>query len=151
MPQDVPSEPPPGPKPKPVIRWGMTEEDYVVVYRGFDLAGLDLVESMLRAEGFEPRRLGKAQPALLGMGNATLEQLIAVAPEHEAAARALIAASQQAPSDPAQLKALEAQALDAAPIEEVRGESGVARRGVWIRIGLLLIWLALVVYAAFRQ
>jgi hypothetical protein len=126
----------------------MTASDYVVVYRGFDPAGLDLVESMLRAEGLEPRRLGKAQAALLGIGNAALEQLIAVAPEHESAALALIAASQQA-SEPGQLEALEAQALQArVPPDDVAVEGPSSQT---VRLVLLLAAIVVVTLFALRS
>ena len=94
----------------------MSDENYVVVYRGFDLSALDLVESMLQAEGITPRRQGKTVPSMLGLGNAALEQLIAVAPERAAEARALIAASDHAQPQ-SEVDDLEAQALGARSVE----------------------------------
>jgi hypothetical protein len=90
-------------------------DDWVVVYRGYSVPALDLVQAMLHAEGFSPRRLGKASPALLGIGNSAVEQLIEVPRAHEQAALALIAASAQGSSDAAQAEELEEQALSAPP------------------------------------
>jgi PleD family two-component response regulator len=104
----------------------MHHDDWVVVYRGFAVPALDLVQAMLDAEGFEPRRLGRANPALLGVGNAAVEQLIEVRREHENAAVALITASLQASPDAAQSEKLEQQALSA-PIEP--SSRSVADRG----------------------
>jgi hypothetical protein len=88
-------------------------DEWVVVYRGLAVPALDLVQAMLHAEGLEPRRLGKASPALLGIGNFAVEQLIEVPRKHEQAALALIAASLLPPTDEAQSEALENEALNA--------------------------------------
>lgn len=88
-------------------------DDWVVVYRGFAVPALDLVQAMLHAEGLEPRRLGKASPALLGIGNFAVEQLIEVSREHEQAALALLAASVQGSTDTERSEELETQALNA--------------------------------------
>jgi hypothetical protein len=89
----------------------MDGNDWVVVYRGFAVPALDLVQAMLHAEGLEPRRLGNASPALLGVGNFAVEQLIEVPRKHEQAALALIAAS--GPTDEGQSDELENEALNA--------------------------------------
>jgi hypothetical protein len=119
-------------------------DDFVVVYRGFSLPALELVEAMLRAEGLAPRRRGKASPALLGMGDYSVEQLIEVPREHEPAARALIASSANAP---AQTDELEAQALSARPAASgaMADERGGFDRTVIAAIVLVavavLLWL----------
>lgn len=92
----------------------MAGDDWVVVYRGFAVSALDMVQTMLSAEGLEPRRLGNASPALMGVGDWAVEQLIEVPRGHEQAARALIAASPPASGeDPQQSADLEAEALSA--------------------------------------
>lgn len=122
----------------------MGSDDYVIVYRGFDVTGLDMVESMLRAEGLEPQRLGKAQPALLGVGNAAVEQLIAVAPEHADAAISLIGASQRVPNGQLELAELEAQALSAEPARS----PGI--RGPNLKLLVLLILGGALLYSLLR-
>jgi len=112
---------------------------WVVVYRGFAVPALDLVQAMLEAEGLEPRRLGKANPAMLGIGNSAVEQLIEVRREHEQAAVALIAASLQGSADAAQSEELEQQALNA-PMEP-------SNRGVPERGGFSAQMIALIVAA----
>ncbi len=126
----------------------MHGDDWVIVYRGFSVPALDLAETMLRAEGLEPRRLGQARPSLLGVGDSAIEQLIEVPREHEQAARDLIAASLQTSGDAKQADELEAQALNAAP--EPPGDAADAKGGgfdaktlaLFIGLGLLLyFWL----------
>jgi hypothetical protein len=98
---------------------------------------------MLRAEGLEPRRLGKASPALLGAGDWAIEQLIEVPRQHEPAARALIAASR--PGEDAQSNDLDVQALSAGPAPAIgagrpeRGFSGLI-------IGLIVALAALLFF-----
>lgn len=127
----------------------MSAADFVVVYRGFETATLDLVEAMLRAEGLGPRRLGRANPALAGVGNSAVEQLIEVPREHEQPARALIAAVQEAPATPDQLADLEAQAMSA------EGREGDAldqtdTSGPDLRLMVLLVIAAILVFVALR-
>lgn len=96
--------------------------DWVVVYRGFAVPTLDLVQAMLDAEGLEPRRLGKASPALLGVGNSAVEQLIEVPREHEQSALALIAASLGGLNETAPSDDLEQQALNAPSDSAIAGQ-----------------------------
>jgi hypothetical protein len=119
-------------------------DDWVVVYRGFAVPTLDLVQTMLQAEGLEPRRLGKATPALLGVGSFAVEQLIEVPRQHEETARALIAASLQAPTDAAQSEELEAQALSM-PAEPSDSEEA-KRRGFSAQTIALIVVVAIVLY-----
>lgn len=111
------------------------------------MPALDLVQAMLHAEGLEPRRLGKASPALLGLGNSAVEQLIEVPREHEQAALALIAASLQGSPDAAQSEDLEKQALSA-PMEpsnrtvpERGGFSAQMIALIVVVIILLFLWM----------
>lgn len=73
-----------------------------MVFRGFAPESLDLVESMLEAEGLEPVRLGRSNAALAGVGTWAVEQLITVPEERESAARALIGSTLQ-PTDEEEL------------------------------------------------
>lgn len=89
----------------------MRAVDPVVVYRGFDVITLQLVETRLRLEGFEARRLGRVDPALLGAGGSAFEQAITVPEAQAEAASALIAELQATAADPATGAALEALAV----------------------------------------
>jgi len=120
------------------------QDDWVVVYRGHAMSALDLVEAMLAAEGLEPRRLGRASPALLGAGEMAIEQLIEVRAENVEAARALVVASESASSDPHAIEELEAEALRAElPREPERAAS--TGPSVWsmalIAVALVLAYL----------
>ena len=126
----------------------MRGDDWVVVYRGFALPALDLVEAMLQAEGLEPRRLGKASPSLLGVGDNAIEQLIEVPRAHEQAALALIAASRDGSNDATQADDLAAQALNAPA--EPSSDAADAKRGslnaktialIVVVIVLLFLWM----------
>lgn len=88
---------------------------YVTVYRGLQQTAVEMLEAMLDAEGLRPRRQGRTNAALVGVGMYAMEQLIEVPAEHAERARELIAAFEQAPGD-AQASALEEEALRAAPV-----------------------------------
>lgn len=119
----------------------------VVVYRGTDVTTLDLLEGLLRVEGLQPTRLGRADPALLGAGIGVVEQRIAVPPAHAARAEALIAGACRPLRDVAADARLEALALreplpaDAMPpgaMSELGGEAGDAPRALRT-LGLLML------------
>jgi len=108
-------------------------DPHVEVYRGMDEAAVEMLESMLQTEGLEPRRLGRANAALVGVGMYAVEQRIEVPAEHAERARALIAEFERG-ADPAQVKALEQQALHTAPPAEERDEQagfGARRVALW--------------------
>ena len=98
---------------------GDSKQERVVVYRGLEANALNMVEAMLDAEGMQPHRLGRANPALAGIGMHALEQRISVPAEHGEAARALIEQSEQV-ADADQAAKLEQQAVDAEPIPSER-------------------------------
>jgi ferric-dicitrate binding protein FerR (iron transport regulator) len=116
-------------------------DDWVVVYRGTSVAELDMVQDMLRTEGLEPRRRGRANPSLAGAGESAMEQMIVVAPEHADAATELVAASQRVDSQAA--AALEAEAMQTEPVREkgrtLRGPGG----------GTLLAIIAIVLFGIY--
>jgi hypothetical protein len=126
----------------------MTDEDWVVVYRGFAAPTLDMMQGMLEAEGLQPRRVGNASPALAGIGEAAIEQCIEVAPEHAQAARALIAASELPASDPTQADELEAQALNAP--RETSTTSEADRGGFSVPVIALIVATLLVLFLLLR-
>jgi hypothetical protein len=126
----------------------MRDDDWAVVYRGFAVPTLDLVQAMLDAEGLEPRRLGKANPALLGIGNSAVEQLIEVPREHEQAALALIADSLRGPADGAQSEELEKEALNA-PIEPPHRT--VLERGGFSAPTIALIVVAVILFVLWMR
>lgn len=103
----------------------MRAPESVVVYRGFDLITLQLVETRLRLEGFEPQRLGRVDPALLGAGGAAFEQAIAVPEAQAQAASALIAELQATAADPETDAELEALAVST---PEIRVHPATAHR-----------------------
>jgi hypothetical protein len=123
----------------------MRGEDWVVVYRGFAVPALDLVEAMLQSEGLEPRRLGKASPSLLGVGDWAIEQLIEVPREHEQAALALVAASLQVSSDATQADDLETQALNA-PREPPNDAADAKRGGLNVKTIMLIVVVAILLF-----
>lgn len=126
----------------------MSDDDWAVVYRGFSVTVLELVQAMLHAEGLEPRRLGKANPALLGVGNFAVEQLIAVPREHEQEALALIAETLRASTDAAQAEELETQALSAPTA--LRTATGSGRGGFSAPMIALIVGLAVLLYLWLR-
>jgi hypothetical protein len=129
----------------------MGSGDWVVVYRGFEPAGLDLVESMLRVEGLEPRRLGQtSSPALLGVGEALVQQLVEVPREHVQAARALIAASNTLSPDAAVAEDLEAQALGDSIEQPAHDDAPDARSRAGIRFPALLLAAGFLIYLWLR-
>lgn len=93
------------------------EMESVVVYRGMDTVVLDLVEDALRVRGLSPRRLGRANPALLGLGVASVEQLIAVPHACVQEASRVVQQWVSGSSSPDDEAALIAEALGAAPLE----------------------------------
>ncbi len=73
----------------------MEDSRFVSVYRGHDPASLDLVEGLLRSEGFEYRRLGRSNGALVGAGSSAIEQVIQVLDTEFDRARELIEAGHE--------------------------------------------------------
>jgi len=126
---------------------GDAPDDWVVIYRGGSVAALDLLEAMLTAEGFEPRRLGRASPALLGTGESAVVQMITVRAQHAAAARALLEASSVASQDPGDIADLEEQAMRARPLADTRG---VVPDGPSIGTAVLLVLAVLLGYLWLR-
>jgi hypothetical protein len=114
---------------------------FVTVYRGLHGTTVDMVESMLASEGLEPRRLGRSQAALVGVGMYAVEQLIEVPKAHAERATTLIAALEQQASDvdEAQLE----QAALAASMPEDASEAGAARS----LIPFLMLMLAIAALA----
>ena len=123
-----------------------TDEDWIVVYRSGSAAALDLVEAMLTAEGLQPRRLGRASPALLGAGESAVAQLIEVPAAHAEVARALVAASESADNDPKASAELEDEALRARAALDP-GPGAVEGPSIWtvalIAVALFLGYLCL--------
>jgi hypothetical protein len=119
-----------------------SSDDWVVVYRGFAVPMLDLVQGMLHAEGLEPRRLGTASPAQLGVGNFAVEQLIEVPRKHEQTALMLIAAS--ASVDASQSDELEKQALNAP--KEPPSPVGSGRSDLGAQVIVLTVVVAIILF-----
>jgi hypothetical protein len=126
----------------------MDGDDWAVVYRGFSVPALDIVQAMLQAEGLEPRRLGKASPAMLGAGNFAVEQLIEVPREHEQVALALIADALRGSTDAARSEELETQALSAPPASASPAVAG--QGGFSARVIAVIVVVAVVLYLLLR-
>jgi hypothetical protein len=75
------------------------QEEFRVVYRGFDPTQAGMLARMLEAEGIECRHVGTQNPAFIGVGELGCEQRLEVPPRDEARARELIEAS-SLPVDP---------------------------------------------------
>lgn len=122
-------------------------EDQVEVYRGTDVSTLALIEDMLTAEGFEPERLGRASPALVGVGIAALMQRIVVPRAHADEARALVE-RMEAERDATDDSELEAEAMRASQPRD-HPSAGQARAlpplrpatlAFLIAIAILVVW-----------
>jgi hypothetical protein len=70
------------------------QEDFCVVYRGFDPFQAGMLARLLEAEGITCRHLGTHNPAFIGVGELGCEQRLEVPPSDEARARELIEASE---------------------------------------------------------
>jgi hypothetical protein len=71
----------------------MEEQDYALVYTGFDPTLTGMLARMLEAEGIPVRYIGSQHPAALGIGENACEQQLEVPLEHQERARELIDAS----------------------------------------------------------
>jgi hypothetical protein len=71
----------------------MAEDEYRLVYSGFDPTLAGMLARMLEAEGIECRHIGSQHPAALGVGELVCEQKLEVPEQDESRARELIEAS----------------------------------------------------------
>ena len=126
---------------------GDAEEEWVVVYRGLVANTVDMVESMLEAEGLQPLRDGRASPALAGVGMHAVEQRISVLASSAQSARSLIEAF-DAGVDADTLADLEEQAIhaepvaDEAPATDSSGQFGIRHVLAFAAMVALAVWLA---------
>ena len=68
-----------------------SSDDWQVVYRGYDSTQLTVIEGLLSSMSIPARRLGRANPSLLGVGDTAILQLISVPADLASDAREAIA------------------------------------------------------------
>jgi len=111
-------------------------DEHVVVYRSYDAVAVEMVEGMLETQGLQPRRLGRANAALAGVGSYAVEQGVEVPAAHAERARALVDELDH-DADATQAAALEDEALSAAP------ETNQGPKDTRVGTGAFIAYLAL--------